>query len=281
MIDYSISFREAMQARGLTPPICITPGVFCRFAGTGKQHGNRAGWCIIFQDGMGGAFGDYSSGLSESWQAKRDQPMTQQERVAFRRKIAKAKREAEKVRQDNQAAAAKRALEIWEAAKPAKEDHPYLLVKGVAPYNLRQTDDGRLVIPLRDSSEKLHSLQYINETGEKRFLRNGRVEGCHFFIDDKPKPGAPLCLCEGYATAASVHTATGYPVAVAFNAGNLLSVAKALRAQHPESKIIICADDDYRTPGNPGIAKATEAARAVGGWLAVPDFDQDRQGVAV
>ena len=42
--------------------------------------------------------------------------------------------------------------------------------------------------------------------------------------------GAPvLLLAEGYATAASVHQATRRPVAVCFDAGNLVHVAKALR----------------------------------------------------
>jgi putative DNA primase/helicase len=70
--------------------------------------------------------------------------------------------------------------------------------------------------------------------------------------------------------------ATGYRVAVAFNAGNLLDVALALRARHPDLPLILGADDDWRTDGNPGVTKATEATRAVGGLLAIPDFGPDR-----
>ncbi|MBL0168493.1 MAG: toprim domain-containing protein, partial [Propionivibrio sp.] len=75
-----------------------------------------------------------------------------------------------------------------------------------------------------------------------------------------------------FATGASIHEATGYPVAVAFNAGNLEPVAKALRAKFPDLRLIVCADDDVGTAGNPGMTKATAAARAVGALLAVPDF---------
>jgi len=46
---------------------------------------------------------------------------------------------------------------------------------------------------------------------------------------------------------------------------NLKAVAEALRAKYPDIEIIISADDDYVTEGNPGITKATEAARAVNG----------------
>ena len=43
-----------------------------------------------------------------------------------------------------------------------------------------------------------------------------------------PKPQGVLVVCEGFATGASIHEATGHAVAVAFNAGNLLPVAQAL-----------------------------------------------------
>ena len=65
-------------------------------------------------------------------------------------------------------------------------------------------------------------------------------------------------------------------MAVAFDAGNLEPVARALRAKFPELRLILCADDDSGTPGNPGLTKATAAARAVGGLVAVPDFGPDR-----
>nr|MBP6718150.1 toprim domain-containing protein [Rhodoferax sp.] len=77
---------------------------------------------------------------------------------------------------------------------------------------------------------------------------------------------------EGYATGASIHECTGHAVAVAFNAGNLEAVAVALRTKYPALKIIIAADDDHQTPGNPGITKAKAAAQTTGATLAVPVF---------
>ena len=47
----------------------------------------------------------------------------------------------------------------------------------------------------------------------------------------KPK-GGKLIVCEGYATGASLHDATGEAVAVAFNSGNLEAVALDLRAKY-------------------------------------------------
>jgi putative DNA primase/helicase len=48
------------------------------------------------------------------------------------------------------------------------------------------------------------------------------------------------------------------------------------RQLYPDVQIIMAADDDWRTKGNTGLTKATEAAKRVGGYLAVPDFGPDR-----
>ena len=64
----------------------------------------------------------------------------------------------------------------------------------------------------------------------------------------------------------------------AFNAGNLRTVAEALRKQYPKTKLIICGDNDRNTQGNPGTSKATEAARAVRGLLAIPQFPDGVEG---
>ncbi len=167
---------------------------------------------------------------------------------------------------------ARRAASEWEAAQPAPDSHPYLARKGVRAHGLRVDADGRLLVPVRNGSE-LHSLQYINADGDKRFLPGGRVSGgCYAF----GKAGETVCIAEGFATAATINEATGYPVAVAFNCGNLEAVARAVRDKLPRARLILCADDDARTDGNPGLTKATDAARAVGGLLAVPDFGADR-----
>jgi putative DNA primase/helicase len=101
------------------------------------------------------------------------------------------------------------------------------------------------------------------------------VTGCYFSIGN-PKGADALCIAEGFATGATIHEVTGYPVAVTFNAGNLLAVAQTMRGKFPDLRLIVCADDDIRTVGNPGITKATEAARSVNGLLAIPDFGNDR-----
>ncbi len=269
-------FIETIRAHGLTPPANIEPGRFVRFPGSGKGVDNRAGWAHMFPDGRGGCFGDWSTGNTLlTWQADHDHAMSNEEAEIFRQQVAKAQRKAEEERQARQTAASAKAEKIWQKAEPAKEDHPYLIKKSVKPHGLRQTKDGKLLLPLRDGKGKLHPLQFIDADGYKRFLADGRTVG-RYLAFGKPDPSGAVCICEGFATGASIHEVTGYPVAVAFNAGNLKAVAEAVREKLPDAYLIICADDDAATEGNPGLSKARETAEVVGGLLAVPDFGKNR-----
>ena len=110
--------------------------------------------------------------------------------------------------------------------------------------------NGALVVPVRGGSE-LHSLQFIDADGSKRFLSGGQVRGHYFSIG---AASDVVAVVEGYATGASVFECAGCAVAVAFDCGNLEPVARAMRAKFPAARLIICADDDHKTEGNPGLA---------------------------
>lgn len=272
MSDPIEQFRAAMLAAGLTPPDeIVADGKFHRFSTNGKPR-DDSGWYMLHLDGIpAGAFGCWRSGLKSNWCAMADTDMTVAERAAHRQRIKamQAQREAEHAQAQQQASEA--AALIWNEATPATGNE-YLTRKGIKPHGIK-CDGHHLLIPMRDTAGKLHSLQTIAPDGGKRFQPGGRVKDCYHAIG---KPDGVLIVCEGYATGASIHEATGHAVAVAFNAGNLLAVAEALRAKYPALRLILAADDDVATPGNPGLTKATEAARAVGGYLSKPDFGNDR-----
>jgi len=265
-------FQDAIRQAGLNPPTEIEPGKLHRFATNGKRL-DAAGWCRLFPDMDGGVFGDHRSGLYQVWQAKQDKPFTPAEREAFRQKCEAERlaREAEDARRRLEAR--EQASLIYAEAYPATE-HPYLTAKGIKTNGAR-IHDGSLVLPVRDAAGTLHSLQFIDAKGSKRFLPGGKISGCYFGIGTVKGAGF-LCIAEGFATGATIHEATGYPVAVAFHAGNLQPVAQALREKFPSLHLIVAADDDAATEGNPGMTKATEAALAVDGLLAVPAFGADR-----
>ena len=203
-------------------------------------------------------------------------PMTAAE-IAQREAKRVAMVEAEvKRRQD----AATNAKSIFESPANAfgAANHPYLTAKGIqahgamiyrGPLNIGGINcDGALMLPMM-LNRKICSLQFINKDGVKRFLADGEKGG---YLIGKISDGKPVCICEGFATGASIHEATGYPVLVAFDAGNLTKMALALRSKNPTVKIVICADQDESGTGQ---FKAIQAAQAVGGLIAMPVFPAD------
>jgi putative DNA primase/helicase len=167
-----------------------------------------------------------------------------------RLKQDKARVEAQRKRENEKAA--RIAEEAWQKCLPVGESE-YLARKGVQSYGLRFTESGSIAIPLLDGFGRIHGLQFILPKGHKRRKKNGdtekefwpaglAVKGNYFLIGT---PVDVLLVCEGYATAASLHEATGLPVAVAFNANNLLPVSQALRKRYQNVNMLICADDDY------------------------------------
>ena len=227
---------------------------------------------MLHLDGVaGGAFGCWRAGFSQNWCAKSDTTMTQAERDAHRGRISAMQLQREEDQAQRQQQARDAVALILAGATPARS-HEYLTAKGIQPHGVK-CDGVRLLIPMRDTSGTVQSLQTIAPDGDKRFHPGGRVTGCYFGIG---KPDGLVIVCEGFATGASIRESTGDAVAVAFNAGNLQPVAVALHAKYPALKIIIAADDDHLTAGNPGLTKARAAAQAVAGLVAVPDFGSDR-----
>ena len=191
-----------------------------------------------------------------------------------------AKQQAEQATQQaaHEHAASEAAL-LWAQASETGSS-AYLMRKGVQPYGVRFAADGCVLVPLVDATGKLWNLQRIapskpaNGGTDKLFLKGGRKSGLWHWCGD-PVGTTALLLAEGYATGASLHQITGYPVAVGFDAGNLAHVAKALRQAHPSTLIVLCGDDDLKTLAekgfNPGRDKATAAAKAVGGIAVFPE----------
>ena len=275
MNDPIEQFSDAIRSAGLPPPdTIIDDGAIHRFSTNGKPS-DDSGWYSLHTDGIpAGIFGCFRSGLRSTWCAKSDSTMTDAEREANRQGIEamQAQREAELMQR--QQAAATDAARRFKAATVCTQ-HDYLTRKGIKPHGVRAEADGFLIVPMRDTDGKLWNIERINpaDGSDKKGLYGGRRTGLYFSIG---KPDCALIVCEGFATGASIHEATGNAVAVAFNAGNLEAVAVALRAKYPALKIIIGADDDWKTDGNPGMTKATAAALAVGGFVAVPIFPADR-----
>lgn len=208
------------------------------------------------------------------------------EEIAHREAEWAVKREVQdawdKVSRDH---AARTANIVWENAntRPADAGFPYLSDKGITdPAVLanarinRFKDEDRLVIPMYDRPNHIVNRQAIDANGGKFFLPGGEVGGAY------GKIAAPnsdwtggVYLAEGFATAASIHMATGKPVVIAFNAGNLPKVAAKMAAMLPKNApVYIAADNDA---SQTGIKKAAEAAQVLGNRARVvmPEFTGD------
>jgi putative DNA primase/helicase len=271
-MDGVIAFRDAMQNTfGLLDWLPIADGSIQRFHVPGDKAGTLNGWYVLYLDGIAsGAFGSWKAGSAHTWCSR--EPVDAREAEQVRQRIEQARRQRQAEQHKRQQAAAEYANRLWRDARRADPEHPYLTRKGLRTHGLRQRGDALLVPLVRNGV--LANLQRIYLDGSKRFLSGGIVTGCYSPLG-VITPGAPLYVCEGWATGATIHADTGAAVACAMNAGNLRPAALALREKHPHASLIIAGDDDRQTEGNPGRMAANAAAVAVGGLVVFPLWPQD------
>lgn len=205
------------------------------------------------------------------------------EELAKRQADAEQKRlQAAETQKQAQEVTKQKAQYIWkDKTTVATLSHPYLVAKGITDPNciwgLKQNnykDNQNLVIPMYQNKE-IVSLQFINQNGQKHYLGNGQKMGSYSLIGDTKKLPEGFYMAEGFATAASIYEATGKPVLVTFDAGNLVHVAENLKPHYPDTQITIAADND---PDNKGMKKATEAANTLGenARILCPQFTEDQ-----
>jgi len=241
-----------------------------------KAKKKRA-WYILFpfhldsgQELMAGSFGWFKGADSYTFNVslKSDVVLTQAEKTRFAKEQEVKKQLAKVERQKEIEATAKRAKAIWDKL-PTQGRSPYLQRKKVAAFNIRFTR-GSIVLPVYGFDWVLSGLQFIDPEGNKKFLTGTVKKGRFCILGNSIKENDFMAIVEGYATGASIRMATNWIVFVAFDAGNLICVAKAVREKYQQAKIIICGDDDFGNPDNPGRIKAEQAAKAVSGIAVFP-----------
>jgi putative DNA primase/helicase len=133
------------------------------------------------------------------------------------------------------------------------------------------------IIPCRDTDGRLWGFQRIQPDGKKLWKTGQRKDGCFHLIGSVDKADV-IIICEGFATGASLFEATGHAIICAFDAGNLVKVASEVKKKWPSHAYIVAADNDAwtmkqdTTPWNPGVEKATEAAKKCIGSIVIPQF---------
>jgi putative DNA primase/helicase len=250
-----------------------------RIRADGDKSREKAGFYVGHLDGFPAGYAKNNrTGSETTWRAT-GHSCTPEERAEARARAITQQQERERERHLMHE---KTALKLSERAAslvliPYDRPTPYLQAKGVTPTLGVLTDrlGATTYVPAYDVKGRLWSMQYIQADGTKRFAKNSRKEGCFHPVGggvDLVARAGVVVIAEGYATAASLsdvvraHSPSVACVA-AFDSGNLLPVAKALRERFPNTPIVLAADDDKRLEHgkgvNPGQTKAHEAAREV------------------
>jgi len=235
-----------------------------------------------------GSYGIYrgrDSGKQKIRLSRRGPAMSAEQAAAMKARHAENVKRAKAIRAAEQEVAAQVAARAWAKYLPTTATpSDYLARKGVSAHGLRYSPagNGTVAVPMCDVTGKVWGLQIIRGKNrragamEKEYWPRGLSKTGHYHLIGTPL--YVILVAEGYATAATLFEATGLPTAVAFDAGNLMHVAQALHKAYPRAYILVCADDDYLTEGNPGVTAAQNAAVAVGGGWVKPQFPADRAG---
>ncbi len=280
MISIERNFIAFLEGLGIAPASdgdIIADGLKHRYRITGDKPRERNGEYTLYGDNCpAGWVKSYSAkhGIRYTkWMEGRNAPDVSEDYFAERAKRMEERRAEERRKEES---SAKNASRLLEAMTPVKPDHPYLKRKGISTESLPE-EIGQIgadiVVPLKDASGNIWNRQAISPDGEKRFLP-GRKRECFFEI---PGEERLVYFVEGLATGLTVHEATGCHVVVCFDCGNFRPVCEALLSRYA-GRLVIGADNDRKTQGNPGIKCASILSEELDIPYVFPPFSDDENG---
>lgn len=179
--------------------------------------------------------------------------------------------------EEKRAYAQKVSVALWVEGEACPPAHPYLINKQVLADNgIRyHPRTGNILIPLRDGPDIL-GVQRISADGSKKVNAGGRLSGCYHVIQGELDT---VYICEGYATAMTVHMATGKTAVMAVSAGNLQAVGEKIAKMYPAARLVFAADNDQGGEKNPGVEAAEKAVRHLRrGQVIAPPFPDGQKG---
>lgn len=277
--DYEIieKFREfASNDQGIElPENIVADGKLHRFRIEGEAKGKLSGAYKFHLDGRPAGFvQNFKTDAKANWKYttpnyKKESITPEKIKAAAERKDAERKADVERKTQ-----AAIQAWKEWNNTK-LSDYNPYAERKGINLHNARVSEykgEQQLIIPIQDKAGKFISLQRIKSDGTKRMFKDARKEGGFSILNKQQEPQI-IAIAEGFATTASIiedrYSVTNKIMGVmAIDAGNLKSVAEAMRELHPKAEILVFGDKgDLNDKGE---KDAIEAARLVNGHSVMP-----------
>jgi putative DNA primase/helicase len=272
-VEIISQFIDAMRSSGCSPANdseILPTGEDEYFRIEGDRKDKRGGYYLtILPDGFAyGNFVNFKTGDKGSWHSKKSvKGLSAEEKAANNARVKQLEAERKAITDARHKAAAEDAAMLWEISGEAT-DHPYLAKKGIRAHGARL--DGKDLIIRGVIDGETVTYQRISPDGTKLFLAGAKKQGSYYPIGDVTDH---ILICEGFATGASLHEATGHHVRVAFDAGNLQPVSLATRKAFPNAQIIICADNDKWGQKNTGVIAAEQAAYKINGIVAEPEHD--------
>ncbi|MEI8124529.1 MAG: AAA family ATPase [Parachlamydiaceae bacterium] len=229
------------------------------------------------------AYGSWSDGSSfkySSWEHK-SASYSESELQTIREEWLRRQKEIELKIEEDKKKRAENARTLWDQASPTSThpDHEaYLIKKSVKAHGVRYSKDDYgnpvLVVPICNGTGEVCGVQYIGADGTK--IIYGLKQGNYHQIGEI-KANSLIYVSEGYATGSSVYEASGWPTIVAFDCHNIDPVVRNLKKLYPRHHIVIAADDDHNTSGNPGKTKALAAAKKHQCKVILPIFPDDQK----
>lgn len=267
-----------MRERGIEPPSAdlVVDGKKITWAGDLRKPKKKNAWAVLKEWSSPKSGRTYIVGRfgirDEYWSIEPTQAeWTPAEKTAWLEQRKALEKEADEDRKAMADAAASKAVMLWGRAR-LEGASDYLERKQVGAYGVRFAF-GSVVIPLVDLAGTLHGLQWISKDGSKVF-GTGTVKEGHFHLLGDLAEDTPVGFSEGYATAASGHMATGWPVVACFDAGNLMPVIAAWRKLYPDKRFVIFADDDRHL-----VRRLCERLEAHGVGVKQADFSKSAGGL--
>lgn len=273
-----------LQAYGLLVDTLDTSGKLTHVKVEGNTGSKKSGWYVCFhktltsgREWFTGAFGNYRFSDDKQLIRCESEGLTPEERAKMqsdREQLRESQKKQEAILRQQ---AAERGQKIWAGLSEGGRSE-YLNRKKVRPIGVRFAKGGAVAVPVRRiTDDVLVGLQFIQPNGSKKFLMGTPKKcACHLMGDwgSNPSPdiSPPAVVVEGYATGASVHMATGWPVAVLFDSGNLVSSLPILKKRFPFHLFLVAGDDDRKTKDNPGLKAARTAAASIRCPFTLPQF---------
>ena len=261
---------------GINPerlPLNPVVGKFYRLQAINKPSSDKSCYIKFMAQGVA-VLGNWSTGDKVTHFDDKPTDKAELDRLQKEAKAAQAQAYREQVKAWEEAAISARTIWFDYSTSPDLT-HPYLIKKRLKPYGLTLFR-GSLVVPVYSLVDsKIQSLQFIEANGDKRFLTGGKTTG-GYFAARAYRTGEQIVISEGWATSQSLAQhwhIEGWHIC-AFNAGNLITVAKAIRQRYPFAKIVIAADNDVSGVGQ---VQAAKAAKAVGAIVSMPEFTAEER----